>query len=605
MIRNHATRIMLLVATGIIIMSLACSSSPSNNDQLQLDDNVKLEISGVVFEDADGNGVKGPGESGVAGVLVSNGITTVQTDQNGNFKLPKEGHFIFITTPSDYTLSGPWYRSTSGAQFNFGLKHNPEKNTSSFNFVHMTDIHLDTANMPSFEQALDQIGAMSPAFIVTTGDLVNEGDTVTISREQADQWFAAYKNAMADLGVPFYTAIGNHDMANLSGERTVPGSSKDAFRDHFGPTYYSFDWGGYHCIVLDSNDMKSGSQVYQISTEQLNWLQKNLSFREGIPLLVFSHAPTTSWESQEPVLNLLKQHRTHMFCGHWHQDALIDYTGTVQQQVTGALSGEWWFGESPDGTPGGYRVVSVNGEDIDSLFKELDSGQIIDVIKPGPIVRGQVALVANIYSDQGDVQQVTYQISDGDAVVMEITDNGIWVTAAAMWDASELSGYYPITITATGTAGSFQNSLEVKVSDSDSIPIGELITHFDTFRGHYVTVSGNVTMAIIGGLAGAGNAGIRLIDEHGDDLVLYAGECKSPPLADVDVGDTVTVRVIPLQFSWAFITAEPDVDYEGTYFMMKSYENMVPEWQLMRDAEENLTAMRLMRLVSASDITVH
>ncbi len=603
MTRKHAVRMIAMIAVGVTLLSLACSSSPSNNVQPPPDDGNPTEISGVVFADANGDGVKGADEAGLAGILVSNGITTVQTDQNGSYKIPKEGYFVFIATPAEYTVSGPWYRSTTGAQFTFGLEASLEKNSSSFRFVHMTDIHLDSANMAAFEEVVDQIGTMSPAFVVTTGDLVNEGDKYTVSTAQANEWFAAYKNAMAGLGTPFYTAVGNHDMAALLSEQTAAGSSKDAFRNHFGPTYYSFDWGGYHCIVLDTNDMKSGSQVYQVSTQQVEWLQKDLSFHQGDPLLVFCHAPTTSWESQDPVLNLLKQHRTYIFCGHWHQDAVIDYTGTVRQQVTGALSGEWWFGPAPDGTPGGYRVVSVNGEDIDSLFKELSSEGTIDVIQPGPVVSGQVGLVANIYSEQGDIQQATYQIDGGEAIAMDLTDQGLWSTASATWDASALSDYHTITLTATDTAGSFQKTMEVKVSAGDNIPISELISHFDTFRGHYIRVSGNVTMAIIGGLAGVGNAGMNL-QQDGNDLVLYAGECKSPALPEVKVGDSVSVRVIPLQFGWSFITAEPTVDYEGDYSMMIGYKNMVPEWQLVKDSGDAITAMRLMRLVSASDLTV-
>jgi hypothetical protein len=72
----------------------------------------------------------------------------------------------------------------------------------------------------------------------------------------------------------------------------------------------------------------------------------------------------------------------------------------------------------------------------------------------------------------------------------------------------------------------------------------------------------------------------------------------------VKVGDTVSVRVIPLQFGWSFITAEPTVDYEGDYSMMIGYKNMVPEWQLVKDSGDAITAMRLMRLVSAGDLTV-
>ncbi|MFP4060176.1 MAG: metallophosphoesterase N-terminal domain-containing protein, partial [Bacteroidales bacterium] len=45
-------------------------------------------ISGYVFDDANKNGTMDNGESGVAGVLVSNGLEWVRTKENGFYEIP-------------------------------------------------------------------------------------------------------------------------------------------------------------------------------------------------------------------------------------------------------------------------------------------------------------------------------------------------------------------------------------------------------------------------------------------------------------------------------------------------------------------------------------
>jgi hypothetical protein len=41
--------------------------------------------SGIVFEDSDGSGRRGPASRGIAGVLVSNGRDVVKTDSDGRY----------------------------------------------------------------------------------------------------------------------------------------------------------------------------------------------------------------------------------------------------------------------------------------------------------------------------------------------------------------------------------------------------------------------------------------------------------------------------------------------------------------------------------------
>ncbi len=614
--KNLVSRLALVVLILITVVAVGCSSGGSkpNNNPNPTPTPTPTNITGTVFLDEDGDGIKGATETGIANIVVSNGVTAATTGVTGGFELPEEGSFIFVTVPNTHAASGPWYRSVSDTQFNFGLKLAPaEKSGDSFTFIHMTDIHLDAANLATFNKAVAEFNTISPAFIVNTGDLVNEGEAspaITISEAQATEWFGKYKTAISGLTMPVYNAVGNHDCADLACETAAgaAGCSKNVCRNNFGPTYYSFDWGQYHCVVLDPNNGVSSSvEVFSITGSQLEWLQKDLSYRQkDSPVLVFCHAPTTSWRTRDTVLNLLKQYKTQIFSGHAHQDFLMDSAG-VPEQVTAALSGEWGHGDNLDGNKPGYRIVSVAGSALDDFYKEIDSTQQIEISPAGatwPIVNGQVQLVAKVFAGGGTVSGVTYAVDNGTAVDMTLTAGAKWVTATAAWDTGPLSqGYHKITVSATGSAGASQIEDEVKVSADPTQPITaqELQGHLRTYQGHYVTVQGTVEMAMLATpLAPAGAGGAVIVDSTGKVLI-YAGECHNPALTPVETNSTVRVRVIPLRFTWAFMSCQQD--REGTYNQFTLQEGFTPAGQKEDDGGTKV-ARWYMRVVTASDITV-
>src|SRR4030042_265110 len=360
--------------------------------------------------------------------------------------------------------------------------------------------------------------------------------------------------------MPVYCTLGNHDRADITQETAPgaqPGSSKNAYRRSFGPTYYSFDWGDYHCLVLDPNELYGAQHVYRIAGAQLQWLQEDLSHRAGIPLMVFTHEPATSWERQSEVLNLLLSGRSAsqvlIFAGHGHHDLLMDTQG-ISEQVTGAFSGEWWFGPSMDGNGGGYRLVSVNGESSSSLYKETGVTRKIQPQLPGPIVSGQVNLEALVYSEHGSIVEASYQIDEGVSNPMTVEAGTPWSTASATWDTGALAqGFYTITLSANDGVETFTREVSIKVSRNQTVPIGELLQHFETYQGWSVTIEGTALVAMFGPpLAEEGAGGMKGSEATGT-VVVYTGECISPPLPSVRVGTTVRLRVVPLRLSWAFI----------------------------------------------------
>jgi hypothetical protein len=184
---------------------------------------------------------------------------------------------------------------------------------------------------------------------------------------------------------------------------------------------------------------------------------------------------------------------------------------------------------------------------------------------------------------------------------MTLTTGAKWVTASATWDTSAVSpGYHEITVAATGTAGASQIEEEVKVGTDTTLTAAELHAHLRTYQGHYVTVQGTVELALFNtGMAPEGAGGAVMADVSGKELI-YAGECYNPALPTVATGSTIKVTVIPVRFTWAFMTSS--LDREGTFDQFTLQEGMLPAGQ-KEDVGSTKVARWYMRIVRASDIT--
>jgi len=160
-----------------------CTLSPIQPDIVSPISQDISQVKGIVFEDNNANGIKDIGEEGLSNILVSNGLTVTVTDETGSYLLPKEGYFVFITVPSDYSPTTPWYKNLLEDNLHFGLSFAPDKDAKQFTFVQITDIHLDALeeHRSFFEKALREINEINPAFVIATGDLVFAAESATIS----------------------------------------------------------------------------------------------------------------------------------------------------------------------------------------------------------------------------------------------------------------------------------------------------------------------------------------------------------------------------------------------------------------------------------------
>ena len=514
------------------------------------------QVKGIVFEDHNANGIKDIEEKGLSDILVSNGLTVTITDETGNYLLPREGDFIFITTPSNYISTTSWYKNLLEDNLHFGLSFAPDKDSKQFTFVQITDIHLDALEEHRifFEKALSEINKINPAFVIATGDLVFAAESAAIS--QAKEWYDIYSDSIKNLDMPVFNMVGNHDVVGIHYKKDIstgPGYNKEMYRDYFGPTYYSFDWGSYHCIVLDPNEFLDGNQFYKIPDYQVEWLRKDLSYRQGEPLLVFFHEPTISWEDRTEVLNLLNQHTTKMFSGHWHMDILIDSQG-IPEQVTGALCGEWWLGDCMDGSPCGYRLIQVDEENIFSFYKGVGIERQINITSPEPLIYGETIVTAQVYTEYPPLQEVRYQIDQGDVIPMKIEKGDLWDITTAIWDTTSVEeGYHTITIKARDQEELFSQQIEVKVSQSEIIPLGELVPHFETYQGHLMNVQGRISFSLKSEDNTSEKKGILVIKAEKGAAVILIGEYNALPLPAFERNDLITATVIPIKYLWKSI----------------------------------------------------
>jgi 3',5'-cyclic AMP phosphodiesterase CpdA len=219
------------------------------------------------------------------------------------------------------------------------------------NFVH------ETAN---FEFAIATANRLKPAFVVVTGDLVNQtGNAAEI---------AEYRRIAAKLdpAIHLYGMPGNHDVGNQPTAQSLA-----AYRKVFGPDYYTFRAGGIAGFVLDSNLEKGAEKVPEEAARMEAWLKAELAKaqRDGVRrLIVFQHISFFLKNADEPdqyfnipletrrrYLTILHRYGVReVFCGHYHRNS-EGRDGDLEVVTTGPV------GMPLEGGKSGLREVKIEG----------------------------------------------------------------------------------------------------------------------------------------------------------------------------------------------------------------------------------------------------
>lgn len=254
-----------------------------------------LLLVGVVFLDRNGNGVRDPGEYGIANVVVSNQVQSVRTDSAGRFRLD-DGQglgLVFVSVPDGYRSAGPFWKRADDRQLDFPMLQ--AQASREFTFIHASDTHLDSVSLPRMRMLEALVDSIQPDFVIITGDLVR--DALRVSDSVATGRYDLYMNEQAKISRPVWTAPGNHEIFGIERAKSHvsvdhPLYGRKMYRHYLGPDYYSFNYGGVHFIALNSEDYDDQWYYGHIDSVQVEWLKQDLSFVSATTRVVtFNHIP--------------------------------------------------------------------------------------------------------------------------------------------------------------------------------------------------------------------------------------------------------------------------------------------------------------------------
>lgn len=357
--------------------------------------------------------------SPIARVAVSDGIIVTATDENGKYRLKsdKSCGYVFISLPSGYMpemkgnipqISQLLTTLPSKSEIhNFTLF--PTKQDDVTLVIH-ADQHL--ANRTTdLEQFRTKVLPDMNDFIFAEQNSGRKVYSLTLGDLSWDQFWKANSFDLiaaleysAKIECPIFHSIGNHDNNPFVSDDWY---SSAVFRMNVAPTYYSFNIGEAHIIMLDniiynnpgasSSEMGDRSYDRALTDTQLRWLDADLATisDKSRPIIICAHVPFYG----EPTLygndittkrNMLNTEQMEsiiapfenvtLFTGHYHRNYSVrsPYLPNVIEHNLASLSGSlWWTATSgyssnhicTDGTPGGYGILRIKGKEIDYSYK--------------------------------------------------------------------------------------------------------------------------------------------------------------------------------------------------------------------------------------------
>lgn len=350
---------------------------------------------------------------GVENVVVSDGAEVTVTNEKGIYQLKsaKKWGYVFISVPSGYEVPSVGVLP----QFHRALKNSADvveradfklekvDGQDSYKIFMLGDMHLanrtgELSQVAQFTSDLTDYMTRHKGekmYALTLGDM-----TWDLYWYSNSYYFPQYLNTINSQikNLQIFHTMGNHDN-DFQTRSDYDAAVK--YVDQICPTYYSFNIGKVHYVVMDDIDCssydgtESRNYVKSLSAEQLDWLAKDLSHvAKTTPVVVAMHAqvfyPTTSGfkidHDQVNTLRLfdiLDGYTVRFVTGHTHKlfnvtpDAPIVDGHNFREYNSGSVCASWWWSGNltpgihigTDGTPGGYGIWDVTGTDFQCLYK--------------------------------------------------------------------------------------------------------------------------------------------------------------------------------------------------------------------------------------------
>ncbi|WP_233579000.1 calcineurin-like phosphoesterase C-terminal domain-containing protein [Tautonia sociabilis] len=389
----------LLALAGLTLPPIATSSQ----------DDRPATATGVVFHDRDRDGSRGDDEEGIAGVRVSNGREIATTDAEGRYELPidddtilfvikprgwmtpvNEDHlprFFYIHKPAGSPESRfPGVAPTGPLPESIDFPLHPQAEPDVFRALFFGDTQPRDLKEVEYiaHDVIEPIlrEGTDASFGVTLGDIVFDDLSV----------MDPLNKAIALIGIPWYNVIGNHDM---NYDADDDDHSDETFERIYGPSYYAFDHGPVHFLVLDDvswfvpEGEDRGRYIGGLGARQMEFIRNDLAMIPEDQLVVLMmHIPLLEVEDRQELYRLIEQRpfalsvsaHTH-FLEHVFIGEEDGFRGAQPHHhvVNVTVCGSWWSGTPDeqgiphttmrDGAPNGYSVFTFDGHDYDIEFR--------------------------------------------------------------------------------------------------------------------------------------------------------------------------------------------------------------------------------------------
>ncbi|MDE7442600.1 MAG: calcineurin-like phosphoesterase family protein, partial [Muribaculaceae bacterium] len=354
---------------------------------------------------------------GLAGVVVSDGFEVTTTDDYGCYWLPsaKKNGYVFMSMPSGYfsdTQRGvpeffKYLRLSADEveQCDFVVK---EEANDDCVVILMADAHLanrgssSNNDMDQFrQQFVEDVNATikeykdqgKKVYGITLGDLTWDTYWYSKSYKLADAL-----NDFAKINVPIFHCMGNHD----NDIRAITDfETAGEWRTSVGPTYYSFNLGKVHYVVLDdieyvTDGAENKTETPVITSEQMDWLRKDLATvaDKSTPIVVCMHIPLHGHPGRSETGELITRRqiqnadefvdafagfsKVRLLTGHTHVNFNIPVgDNMIEHNIAGVCATWWWTGKyfnthiCRDGSVGGYGVMEWTGSDYKRYYKSM------------------------------------------------------------------------------------------------------------------------------------------------------------------------------------------------------------------------------------------
>ena len=377
----------------------------------------------------------------VADAVISDGEFCVKTDAEGYYAIKSDlssARFVTISTPADYKLSFRKSvpqnflripRHAKAVEANFVLEKR-EKSTDKYTVVMIGDPQIkgykvDSAAYKLRNYIYPDIVSLKDKKAKEEGEFfaINLGDLVFNDMVKLND----YVDVISDSNIPMFHAIGNHDHDQTTYHETKLGTIH--FEEYLTPMYYSFNIGKVHYVIVNSISFarKQTKERYRVGLEpwHYKWLERDLEFvPKDHTIVICGHAQLFRQFggkgkdkdgarnlSYAQYSNLLSQYaRVYSWSGHYHYNFGYDYEYSTNEahaplkNITSICVARTCGGLHcnrdlfNDGTPNGYMVVEVDGDNIEWYYKSIGHDRDYQMHVYAPHRTGGELVKANIWN---------------------------------------------------------------------------------------------------------------------------------------------------------------------------------------------------------------